>query len=269
MQPVSPSFTSRPRWRGIGIVVPYDFVLDAELWSWAREDVALHLTRTPHLDAVVGIDMVKEISDLAVVEAASRDLSAAMPQVTAYACTSGSFVRGLAGEARLCDALRRGGAPLALTTSGALLDALDALGVSTVSVATPYDETLTKLLEAFLAEAGHETVGVANLGLRERIADVDADGVMNLARAAARDDADALFLSCTNLCTIDVIARLEALLDRPVLSANLVTMWASLRAISALPTDRPERLFQQAATTAGAGAGAVRRAGGLPGPAPA
>jgi maleate isomerase len=113
-------------------------------------------------------------------------------------------------------------------------------------VATPYDATLTKLLEAFLAEAGHETVGVANLGLRERIADVDTDSVMALARAAAHDDADALFVSCTNLSTIDVIPQLEALLERPVLSANLVTMWASLRAISALPADRPERLFQQA-----------------------
>ena len=64
-----------------------------------------------------------------------------------------------------------------------------------------------------------------------------------LARALPLAGADAVFLACTNLPTYDVIPSLEAELGLPVLSANLVTMWAALRHLGALPADRPERLF--------------------------
>ena len=51
-----------------------------------------------------------------------------------------------------------------------------------------------------------------------------------MARQAVRAaTADALFISCTNLPTYDVIPQLEAELRMPVLSANQVTMWAALR----------------------------------------
>ena len=31
---------------GIGVVIPYDFALDRELWRWVPAQVSLHLTRT-------------------------------------------------------------------------------------------------------------------------------------------------------------------------------------------------------------------------------
>ena len=47
-------------------------------------------------------------------------------------------------------------------------------------------------------------------------------------RTTAQAGGDAVFVSCTNLSTYDVIAPLEAELGRPVLTANQVTMWAAL-----------------------------------------
>ena len=41
-------------------------------------------------------------------------------------------------------------------------------------------------------------------------------------------NADAIFVSCTNLWTYDVLGALEAELGKPVLSANQVTAWATL-----------------------------------------
>ena len=233
----------RPRWRGLGIIAPYDFVLDRELWQWAPDNVALHVTRTPFIDAIVDVETMRKVAELAMVTAASRDLSAASPLVTAYACTSGSFVHGLQGERQLRAAMREGGAVKALTTSGALLEALEVLGVRTLAVATPYDAPLTELLVSFLGEAGVEVCAVSNLDLHEHIFDVDDDGVVELAHRVAHPDADAIFLACTNLNTIGVVPQLEELLDRPVLSANQVTMWASLRAMDVKTVDRPERLF--------------------------
>ena len=228
---------------GIGIVAPFDLALDRELWRWTPEPVSLYLTRTPRLDVPVSVGMAEGLGDADALAAACRDVMIADPGVTAYLCTSASFVGGLAGEARLREAMERGGARRGITTSGAMLEALEAIGAHRVAVATPYDAALTDRLVDFLAEAGIETTGVGYLGMGEDIWRVDAGSVCELARGIARDTADALFLSCTNLPTYDVIPALEEELCLPVLSANLVTLWSALRELGRLPRGRPERLF--------------------------
>jgi maleate isomerase len=228
---------------GIGIVAPFDLALDRELWRWTPEPVSLYLTRTAPLDVPVSLGMAEALADMDALTAACREVSIAEPDVTAYLCTSASFVGGLEGEARLRAAMKRGGARHALTTSGAMLEALAALGARRVAVATPYDAPLTDRLVAFLAEAGIATTGVGYLGMQAEIWRVDGGSVRELALAIPREGAQALFLSCTNLPTHDVIPPLEDELGMPVLSANLVTLWAALRRLGALPEGRPERLF--------------------------
>lgn len=243
----SPSIAVEPRLDavppGIGIVAPFDLALDRELWRWAPEPVSLYLTRTPHLDVPVSLDMADALGDRDVLAAACREVAVADPGITAYLCTSASFVRGLAGEAELRAAMQRGGARRALTTSGAMLEALDALGARRIAVATPYDAVLTGRLVSFLAEAGVQTTASSHLGMERDIWRVSAESVRDLVRALPRAGAQAIFLSCTNLPTHDVIPALEAELGMPVLSANLVTMWAALRALEVTVDRRPELLF--------------------------
>ena len=228
---------------GIGIVAPFDLALDRELWRWTPEPVSLYLTRTAHLDVPVSLGMAEALGDSEALAAACSEVAIADPGVTAYLCTSASFVGGLAGEARLREAMEHGGARHGLTTSGAMLEALEAIGARRVAVATPYDAALTDRLVAFLAEAGVETTGVGYLGMGQDIWRVEASSVCELARAVPRDGADALFLSCTNLPSYGVIPALEEELGLPVLSANLVTIWAALSELGQLPRGRPERLF--------------------------
>jgi maleate isomerase len=216
---------------GIGIIVPFDLVLDREYWQWVPETVSIHLTRTSSRELPVGIEQASAVSDIAVVAQATRDLSVAMPEVTVYACTSGSFVGGLSGEARLVKAMEEAGAKRAITTSGALLLALEALEVRRVAIGTPYDAEVTTKLSEFLAEAGYETTSSAFLGLTGDIFRVSRTSVRDLVVAADHLQADAVFLSCTNLRTFGVLAELERELKKPVLSANQVTMWAALRTV--------------------------------------
>lgn len=241
--PAPPPARLEPNPPGIGVVAPFDLALDRELWRWTPEPVSLYLTRTPTVDGHLDVDMVQALAAPDAITRACRDVSIAEPAVTVYLCTSGSFVSGLAGERRLRAAMEAGGARYPLTTSGAMLSALQALGVGRVAVATPYNAELTDRLVAFLAEAGIATTGTSHLGMEADIWRVSGDTVRELARAVPRDGAEAIFLSCTNLPTHDVIAPLEAELGIPVLSANLVTMWAALRHLGRLPGDRAERLF--------------------------
>lgn len=210
-----------------GVVVPYDFALDRELWRWAPRGLDLLLTRTPRELLPVSVEQARAVSAAPVVARCVQAVLEPGPAVVAYACTSGSFVDGLEGERALVEAMLHAGAPAAATTSGALVEALRHLGARRVAVATPYDESVTFRLEAFLAEAGIEVSGTASLGRTGAIWQVGPEETAPLVRAAATTPCDAVFVSCTNLRTYDLIAPLERELGVPVLTANQVTMWAA------------------------------------------
>lgn len=232
----------RPRQVGIGVIAPYDLALDRELWDLTPANVSVHITRTAYLDVPVGVDQAAQLADYAATGAAATTLRKLNPQATVYLCTSGSFVGGLDGEARVRATIEDAGAGHAVTASGALLEALRDLGIGRLGVGTPYDEALTASLEDFLDASDVELTSLAYLGLSGDIPWVGADTVRELAFAAA-DGADAVFLACTNLPTVDMIAQLEHELGKPVLSATLVSMWSALRYVGAAPQGRPEQLF--------------------------
>jgi maleate isomerase len=225
------------------VVAPFDLALDRELWRWVPDDVSLYITRTPYVAEPVSIELAEAVSDVTAVSQGTRNVLAADPLVVAYACTSGSFVHGVAGERHLAAAMRAAGAPAAVTTSGALLEALTALRVKRVAVATPYVASVTARLHDFLAEAGVATVSSAHLGLAGDIWKVPYETTAQLVRDADSPAADAVFVSCTNLATYDLIAPLELELGKPVLTANQVTMWAALRVAGEAAVGPGQRLL--------------------------
>src|ERR687896_218157 len=119
------SFLGGPRpQRGVGVVAPFDFALDRELWRWVPDDISLRLTRLPFFTTPVTVEMAVACGDRRAVRRATRDVLTPEPGVVAYACTSGSFVEGAAGEEVLRRTMEDAGAPAACTTSGALIAAL-------------------------------------------------------------------------------------------------------------------------------------------------
>ena len=169
--------------------------------------------------------MVETVGDVETVREGARSIRAARPEVYLYGCTSGSFVGGLGAEARIAQAVGLDGRP-GITTSGALLEAVRALGVGTLSLATPYTAEITDRLVAFVEEAGVGVAGVAQLERTQDIWGVTYDETRELVRRADSPEAAAVFVSCTNLPTYDVLEALEDELGKPVLSANQVTVWA-------------------------------------------
>lgn len=238
---------------GVGLVVPYDFALDRELWRWAPPHVTLHLTRTPYSTLPVGVDQACVVGDEQTVARCATELLAVEPDLIGYACTSGSFVRGRAGERSLCEALLRVGARRAVTTSGALAQALGTLGLRRVVAATPYGPDVDAALVSFLAEHAVEVVGLHGLGLSGHIWRVPASTTDALVRAAVADARrrgerpDGVVVSCTNLTAYDVITTLEEELDMPVVTANQVTIWGALRPLGIAAVGPGQRLLQAAA----------------------
>ncbi|WP_065959774.1 decarboxylase [Streptomyces sparsogenes] len=251
--------------RGVGVVAPFDFALDRELWRWVPDEVSLHLTRTPFVPVEVSLDLARLVSEHETLHDAVRALCAVAPEVVAYACTSGSFVGGVAGERAMCAAMTQAGEVPSLTTSGALLEALREIGARRIAVVTPYTKSVTDSLEEYLGEAGITVTGRAYLGLTRHIWKVPYRDVVDMARQAVVGAADALFISCTNLPTYDVIPQLEAELRMPVLSANQVTMWAALRAIGERAVGPYQALLDPAARSGPAGMAGPAGLAGLAG----
>lgn len=214
----------------VGVIAPYDFALDREMWRWAPRTVDLLVTRTPQLGLGSTVEMAEAISSDRAVRKATQQLLTTAPSVVVYLCTSGSFVRGAVGERRLRRVMTDAGAPIAVTTAGAVVDACAALDVHRLAVATPYTGAVSARLHDFLAESGVDVVASGQLGREDRIWQVTPAEISALVRSVDRPDADGVFISCTNLRTYDLIPRLEDELGKPVLTANQVSLWAALRA---------------------------------------
>lgn len=162
--------------------------------------------------------------------AAGRLPRGAAFDAVAYACTSGAA--GI-GPARVAKMVHDGVTARAVSDPvTALLAACRALGITRLGILSPYVAEVSEQVRSVLAGAGVHTpvFGSFEEEVEARVVRIDAPSISNAAEAlAARGGIDALFLSCTNLRTLEVIAPLEARLGLPVLSSNQVLAWHMLR----------------------------------------
>lgn len=231
----------------IGVLLTSDNAIDPELWRYCPPDVSLHITRLYDWGegAEDCTDSSRVPSDPMVIGPAIKSMDLIDPDATLFACTSGSFIDGVSGEQSLRAAMSAAGARNPVTTSGAVRQAMEALGIRRVGVGTPYDERCSRLLQSYLEEFG---VSVASLvwappGDGRELVDITHDQVATLAREAYRPDVDAVFLSCTALETFDLIEPLSKELGVVVLTSVQASMWATLSAAGAPMPDNTHPLF--------------------------
>lgn len=143
-----------------------------------------------------------------------------------YACTSGA---AQIGPARVADLVRsRARVKTVSDPVSALIAACSALGLKRLGLLSPYIETVSERLRQVLSGHGISTpvFGSFDQADEATVARISAksltDGVIRLAQ---RGGIDGVFMSCTNLDTLDILAPLEAETGMPVLSSNLVLAW--------------------------------------------
>lgn len=149
--------------------------------------------------------------------------------VLCYNCTSGSFV---IGEDRIRAKLEAGRPGVTGTTLlTGVVNGLRALGVTRLAIGTAYTNDIDRLERAYFEEAGFEVVSITGLSL---LTDVEMNLVSPhyLASFAAEIDcpeAEAVFLSCGALRSLDIIESVERSLGKPVLCSNQASFWNCLR----------------------------------------
>ena len=217
-------------WRGrIGLLVPsVNTVVEPEGCALLPEGFAVYATRMRNSRSDAD-DMAQMCAH---VDRGVDELLSANVDVIAFACTAGSFFEGTDGEETLRERLRGGSRIEAVTTAGAVAGALRALDAQRVSMVTPYIPELNDLEVKFLEGWGFDVVSQAGMGILTAfdIGVVPLAETYRFAREHVAAGADALFISCTNLRTMDVIQALEEDLGIPVVTSNQATYWQCLRA---------------------------------------
>lgn len=163
-----------------------------------------------------------------------------------FGCTSAAAVLG-----DEIDAMVGNRAPLT-TPVGAAIRAFRALGITRISLLTPYMEETTNLVADHFVGLGIDVVARSSMGHEDDRDMGMLSGETVIAAALEADDpeAEAIFLSCTALPAVPVIERIEAHLGKPVFSSNQVLFWAMLDA-AGIASEGPGRLFAPRDRTAG------------------
>ncbi|MEO1531283.1 MAG: Asp/Glu racemase [Pseudomonadota bacterium] len=205
-------------------VLQTDETIEADFRRLFDPGTRLYITRVPSAPSVTS-------ETLAAME---RELPAAatlLPRglvfdAVGYGCTSASAE---IGSARVAAAISKGVETRSVTEPlSALVAAARSLGISRIAFLSPYIEPVSARLRRALAEQGLETpvFGSFDEASEARVARIDGPSIIEAGKAlAAQGGTEALFLSCTNLRTLDIIAPLEAATGLPVLSSNLVLAW--------------------------------------------
>lgn len=206
------------------VVLQSDETLEQDIRRLLPEGTHLHITRVPS-----GLEVTRD--SLAEMEAHLPQAASLFPRglrfdAIGYGCTSGT---AQIGADKITELVRTGAQTAHVTQPvSALLAACKALGLRRLAILSPYIADVSAQLRQVLAEGGIETPAFGSFeeAREDRVARIDQASVFDAAlHLAARSDVDGIFLSCTNLRSLDIIAALEAQLGCPVLSSNQVLCW--------------------------------------------
>lgn len=149
-------------------------------------------------------------------------------EVIGYACTSGATVIGPGEIERMISAEHPG---VAVTNPvSAVAAALRHLQARQIGFVTPYIEPVSQAIRDFLTKEGFSVANLISFEQQQEevVARISERSVLEAVIEAARDEVDAVFVSCTNLKSFEIIEEAEAAIGRPVISSNLALAWHML-----------------------------------------
>lgn len=210
----------------IGILVPSgNTITEIEFNALKPEGISVHAARmhgtAPTVESLTRMNQY--------IETATELVAAARPKVIAFACTTGSLLEGFGSDTQIIQRIEKVAKVPATSTATAVIRAFRELGIRKVSVGTPYNEELNRREKEFFEKSGIEVLAIQGLNLGREMDEISLEKVTNLAREVNRPEADAVFLSCTNLKAVPLLEPLEKELGKYVFSSNVATFWDVMR----------------------------------------
>ena len=209
------------------ILMSTDLACEADIIAMAPPGVGIHFTRLKTDDYTTNETLARHIDYMS--EAASRLQPEAKPSVISYCCTSGSIV---CGEENVFREIRKGAPyaqPMCIVTG--VIDALREVGARKIVVGTPYLDDINTAEAEHLLAAGFEVLDIQGLRLETGIEFGQVEPVYwkEFALEIDRPEADAIFLSCSGIRSLEVAEEIEQAAGKPVITSNQAQMWSCMR----------------------------------------
>ena len=206
------------------VVLQTDETIEADMRRMLPSDVPFYVTRVPSA-AEVTPEGLRAMTDH-ITNAASLLPQAIGFSGIGYGCTSATAQIGANEVAKLIQdgaQTERVSDPLT-----ALIAACRSLRVTKLGFLSPYTEDVSNKLRAALSLAGIETptFGSFEEANEANVVRISAQSIIDAScDLAQRGGVEAIFLSCTNLRTLDVIETIEERTGLPCLSSNQALAW--------------------------------------------
>ena len=173
----------------------------------------------------------------------AAELSDARVDVLGYACLVAIMAMGLGyhrqSEVRLRGRAQENGADIPVVTSaGALIDGLKILKARRIAVVAPYVKPLTELVVNYIREEGFAVVDWRALEIPDNldVARHDPENLPGIVAGMNLENVDVVVLSaCVQMPSLPVVAKVEALTGKPVLTAAVATTYGLLKAVGLEP----------------------------------
>ena len=197
------------------------------MFTLCPDQVGMHFARAAIPDSITCETLAAQAALLS--DCAATLLPDGSLDVIAYACTSGSLV---IGEQRVKHELNIG-APGAIATTliTGVIRALEHLCARRIVVATPYLDEINSREKTYLEQRGFEVLDIQGLNIEKdsEMVCITPEFIRDYALDLNRSDADALFVSCGALRTLDIVDELEQKAGKPVVCSNQAMAWDTFR----------------------------------------
>lgn len=225
----------------LAVLVPMsNLVMEPELYKMAPESITLHFARIHSTPALSPSPERRAVEIKGALDAMGEDALRVAKEfsirrdeikVLALGCTSGSFHRGIEHERNLVRSMEEASGIPSITTSGAVVKALQELKLKRLCLISPYAPYSHERAIDFLVANGFEILASKGLGLPNlEHSKLPPEAAHDLAITTCQGiNCDGVFSSCTAFRTVEILEEVEKEIGRPMVSANQATMWLMLK----------------------------------------
>lgn len=153
--------------------------------------------------------------------------------ITVFQCTGTSMSGGVDMDKHVVAEIATATKRPAISTASAVNAALQTLGARRLVFISETEQAGHDKKAKYLREAGYELVAdeAASLAGTDTYCTTPPRFWFDMATRLKNDRADAYFISCANIHSVDVIEELEEALRRPVITSNQAALWCALRTL--------------------------------------
>lgn len=243
----------------IGLIVPASNTnVEPDCLMLAPKGVTLHVTRSGgyDVDAIPNSEEMRRFVRLSL-DQQLQLLVDARVDLIAYGCTSATLSDGPQFDAQFCQEISdKSGLP-AVTTAGAVIEAIYALKIKSVAFTSPYVKKLADESVSYLNQCDIDVVNRLEFETELNSLEQNAltpEDAYRMALKVDHPEAQAIVISCTDYRALEALPAIELILGKPVICSNQALMYACLKRLSIPPENWPSNalggtLFETTALT--------------------